>query len=186
MWEAELSSDPIGMESALMRRLSAVPDHRSTCGLRHPLVVVLTLAACATLVVGCDSITAIWQWAAWTPQAVLERLGAYRDPFTSVFVVPSEKTFRRVLADLDADALDAAISGYVADVVRCEAPVPQIPDTPGPPEREQRRALQRQVTHPAPSGLLDANEQRERPGRVGTPASQPAPSSAEVTSRPSI
>ncbi|WP_329428028.1 ISAs1 family transposase [Streptosporangium sp. NBC_01495] len=154
LWEAELTADPVMVESALMRRLAAVPDRRSGCGLRHPLVVILTLTACATLVVGSDSIAAIRQWAARTSPAVLERLGAYLDPFTGLFVVPSEKTFRRVLADLDADALDAAISGYVADVVRRQAPRPQIPHAPGPVEREQRRATQRQRTHPALDGLL--------------------------------
>ncbi|MGP3919013.1 ISAs1 family transposase [Nonomuraea sp. 10N515B] len=102
--EAELAADPAVVESALMRRLATVPDQRSTCGLRHPLVVILTLTACATLVVGSDRI--------------------------------------------------AAISGYVADVVRREAPVPQVPATPGPAEREQRRTEQRQHTHPAPPALL--------------------------------
>ncbi|MER5623410.1 transposase family protein [Streptosporangium sp. NPDC002544] len=152
--ETELATDPAVVESALMRRLAAVPERRSACGLRHPLVVILTLTACATLVVGGDSVAAIWQWAARTSQAVLERLGAYPDPFTGLFVVPSERTFRRVLADLDSDALDTAISGYVAEVVRRAAPAPRIPHTPGPVEREQRRAVQRQVTHPAPAGLL--------------------------------
>ncbi|MEV4383316.1 transposase family protein [Streptosporangium sp. NPDC049644] len=156
LWEAELAADPVVIESALMRRLATVPDHRSPCGLRHRPVVILTLTACATLVVGGDSIVAIWQWAARTAQPVLERLDAYRDPFTGRFVVPSEKTFRRVLTDLDANALDAAISGYVADVVRQAVSVPQILDTPAPVEREQRRAAGRQLTHPAPAGLLPA------------------------------
>lgn len=154
LWEAELAADPVVVESALMRRLTTVPEQRSACGRRHPLVVILTLTACATLVVGGDSVAAIWQWAARTSQQVLARLGGYRDPFTGLFVVPSERTFRRVLAGLDADALDAAISGYVADVIRKVAAVPQIPDTPGPVEREQRRTAQRQLTHPAPPGLL--------------------------------
>ncbi|WP_425428060.1 hypothetical protein [Streptosporangium amethystogenes] len=44
----------------------------------------------------------------------MERLGAYRDPFAGQFIVPSERTFRRVLADLDANALDTAISSYCA------------------------------------------------------------------------
>ncbi len=139
LWEAEPATDPVVAESALIRRLAAVPDQRSACGLRHPPTVILTLTACATLVVGSDSVAAIRQWAARISQAVLERLGAYRDPFTGRFTVPSERTFRRVLAELDADALDAAISGYMTDVVRREAPAPQIPDTPGPAEREQRR-----------------------------------------------
>lgn len=74
LWEAELTADPVVVESALMRRLAAVPERRSTCGLRHPLVVILTLTACATLVVGGDSVAAIRQWATRTSQAVLERL----------------------------------------------------------------------------------------------------------------
>lgn len=53
-----------------------------------------------------------------------------------------------------ADALDAAISGYVADVMRQAAPVPQIPDTPGPIVREQSRPTQRQITQPTLGGLL--------------------------------
>ncbi|MFC7646135.1 ISAs1 family transposase [Streptosporangium lutulentum] len=144
------------MESALMRRLATVPDQRSSCGLRHPLVVIVTLTACATPVVGGDSVAAIRQWAARISQQVLQRLGAYRDSFTGLFTVPSERTFRRVLAELDADALGTAISGYVVDVIHHQAPAPQIPDTPGPAEREQRRAAARQLTHPAPPGLLPA------------------------------
>jgi predicted transposase YbfD/YdcC len=69
-------------------------------------------------------------------------------------VVPSERTFRRVLADLDADALDVASCRYAADVVRGTAPAPQIPRTPGPVERQERRAAQRAVAYPAPAGLL--------------------------------
>ena len=112
------------------------------------------LAACATLVVGSDSVTAIWQWAARAPEEKLARLGARWNPFTRRFVVPSERTFRRVLARLDGDALDAAAGGWVADVARGVAPVPVVPATPGPPEREQRRAVQRAVEHPVPHGVL--------------------------------
>ncbi|MFV2104970.1 hypothetical protein ACFHWY_28845, partial [Micromonospora sp. LOL_024] len=44
-----------------------------------------------------------------------------------------------------------------ADVVRGDAPVPQIPTaTDEPAEREQRRATSRAGTHPAPAGLLPA------------------------------
>ncbi|WP_327044604.1 transposase family protein [Microbispora sp. NBC_01189] len=130
--EAELATDPAATEPALVGRLSKVPGRRSHRGRRHPLVVILALIACATLVVGGDSTTAIWQWAAGTFQEHLRRLGAYPDPFTGRFVIPSERTFRRVLADLDADALDAdaldadaldtAVSGYVTDVVGGSAP----------------------------------------------------------------
>jgi predicted transposase YbfD/YdcC len=153
-WESELDADAAGAESALVARLSQVRDLRRRRGLRHRLVVILVLTACATLVVGSDSMAAIWQWAARVPQDKLARLGARWNPFTGRFVVPSERTFRRVLARLDADALDGAVGGWVADVARGTAPVPVVPHTPGAPEREQRRALQRAAEHPVPPGVL--------------------------------
>jgi hypothetical protein len=156
--ERELASavDPARAESALVARLSEVPDLRRRRGRRHPLAVVLVLVACATLVVGGDSMTAIWQWAARVSQDKLARLGARRHPWTGRFLVPSERTFRRVLGRLDADALDAAIGGWTADVARGAAPAPVVAATPGPSEREQRRVAQRSVEHPAPDGLLPA------------------------------
>ncbi len=155
-WDAELRADPVLLASSLLDRLSQVPDRRGRRGLRHRLRVVLVLAACATLVVGSDSVTAIRQWAARSSQEVLERIGARRDPLRGRFLVPGERTFRRVLADLDTDALDLAICGYAMDVVRGAAPVPVIPDTPGPAQREERRAAQRAREHPAPAGVLPA------------------------------
>ena len=164
LWEAELAADPVAVAadpllvaSSLLDRLRQVPDPRRLRGLRHPLLVILVLTACATLVAGNDSVTAIRQWAARTPQDVLHRLGARYNPLWGRYTVPSERTFRRVLAGLDGDALDAATCGYAADVVRGDAPVPVIAAAPHEPvEREQRRAATRAVTHPAPAGLLPA------------------------------
>jgi predicted transposase YbfD/YdcC len=153
-WEAELAADPEQVESALVVRLSQVRDLRGRKGLRHRLVVILALTACATLVVGSDSVSAIWQWSARAPQDRLARLGARLNPFTRRFVVPSERTFRRVLARLDAEALDAALGGWVADVARGVAAAPLVPQVPGPIEREQRRTVQRAVEHPVPPGVL--------------------------------
>jgi predicted transposase YbfD/YdcC len=156
LWEAELAADPQAAASSLARRLAAVPDPRAVRGRRHPLVVILVLTACATLVVGNDSVAAIWQWAARTSQEVLQRIGARFDALTGRYVVPSERTFRRVLADLDAEALDAAIGGYAADVTCGISPAPVLPAVAGPAEREQRRSAHRAVAHPAPAGLLPA------------------------------
>jgi predicted transposase YbfD/YdcC len=162
LWEAELATypaaaDPLQMVSPLVARLQQVPDPRRLRGLRHPLLVILVLTACATLVAGNDGVTAIRQWASRTPQDVLYRLGARRNPLTGRYLVPSERTFRRVLAAVDGDALDTATCGYAADVVRGDAPVPQVPAAADEPaEREQRRAVTRAVTHPMPAGLLPA------------------------------
>lgn len=118
--------------------------------------MILALAACATLVVGGDSVAAIWQWAARAPQDRLARLGSQYDVLSGRYLVPSERTFRRVLADVDADALDAQTCGYATDIAAGSLPVPEIPRTPGPSEREQRRLAQRAAEHPAPAGLLPA------------------------------
>jgi hypothetical protein len=135
--------------------------------------VVLVLTACATLVVGNDSLTAIWQWAAGTSQEVLARIGARFDGWTGRYVVPSEATFRRVLTRIDGDRLDEAIGGYVDDVLAGTAAAPVLPAMTGPLEREQRRAVTRQRTHPEPAGLLPAVAAdgnccavRSRPARV--------------------
>lgn len=64
LWETELSADPHQVTGSLAERLARVPDPRAERGLRHPLTVILVLAACATLVVGNDSVAAIRQWAA--------------------------------------------------------------------------------------------------------------------------
>jgi hypothetical protein len=132
LWEAELAAgsvtaeavaaDPLSVASSLLDRLRQVPDPRRLRGLRHPLLVILVLTACATLVAGNDSVAAIRQWAARTPQDVLHRLGARYNPWRGRYTVPSERTFRRVLAALDGDALDTATCGYAADVVRGDAP----------------------------------------------------------------
>ncbi|WP_405433794.1 ISAs1 family transposase [Micromonospora sp. NBC_00617] len=162
LWEAELAADlgvadPLSMVSPLVARLRQVPDPRRLRGLRHPLLVILVLTACATLVTGNDALTAIRQWAARTPQDVLHRLGARRNPLTGRYLVPSERTFRRVLQAVDGDALDVATCGYATDVVRGDAPAPQVAAAEDEPaEREQRRTATRAMTHPAPAGLLPA------------------------------
>jgi hypothetical protein len=100
LWEAELAADsaavdsvapdPLSVASSLLNRLRRVPDPRRLRGLRHPLLVILVLTACATLVVGNDSVTAIRQWAARTPQDVLHRLGAWFNPLRGRYTVPHE------------------------------------------------------------------------------------------------
>jgi hypothetical protein len=61
------------------------------------------------------SVTAIAEWAADAPQPARAALGARRDPRTGRWVVPTETTIRRTLARLDAEALAAAIGGWLAD-----------------------------------------------------------------------
>ncbi|WP_405746439.1 ISAs1 family transposase [Streptomyces canus] len=98
----------------LLARLAEVPDPRKPRGLRHGLVYVLALAACAVLT-GATSLLAVSEWAADAPREVLDRIGAPRCPLTGIRPVPCETTIRRTLARLDADALDRAVGAWLAD-----------------------------------------------------------------------
>jgi hypothetical protein len=94
--------------------LAEVLNPHKPHGVRHGLVYILALAACAVLA-GATSLLAISKWAADAPSTVLDRLGARRCPLTGVRPVPAETTIRRLLARLDADALDRAVRAWLAD-----------------------------------------------------------------------
>lgn len=108
----------------LLQRLAQVPDPRDRRGLRHPLAGVLALATAAVLT-GARSLAAITEWAADAPPLVLAALGVRRDPLTGEHRVPGETTLRRVLTTIDGDALDAAVTAWLAD--RLPAPGPHQP-----------------------------------------------------------
>jgi hypothetical protein len=76
--------------------------------------VVLTLTACAVLT-GAASLLAVGEWIADAPAQVLERLGIRIDPLMPTRPVPAESTVRRLLARIDADALDQAVGRWLAD-----------------------------------------------------------------------
>lgn len=98
----------------LMERLAEVPDPRDPRGVRHFLVVVLTLAACAVLS-GATSLLAVSEWITDAPPRVLEHVGAQFDPLFPRRSVPAETTVRRLLARIDGDALDLAVGRWLAD-----------------------------------------------------------------------
>ncbi|MCX4781663.1 transposase family protein [Streptomyces sp. NBC_01264] len=62
---------------------SILSDPRKPRGVRHGLVYVLALAACAVLT-GATSLLAISEWAADASLAVLHRIGARRCPLTGI------------------------------------------------------------------------------------------------------
>jgi hypothetical protein len=98
----------------LLAYLATITDPRARAGRRHPLVAILALAAAAVLA-GVRSLAASAEWAADAPQPVRAALGTRRDPLTGRWAVPTETTIRRTLARLDAEALVAAIGGWLAD-----------------------------------------------------------------------
>ncbi|MER6018481.1 transposase family protein [Streptomyces anulatus] len=76
----------------------------------HPLIAVLALTACAVLA-GARSLLAVSEWVADAPEELLERFGIRVDPLFPKRFWPAETTIRRVLARIDANALDRARSG---------------------------------------------------------------------------
>jgi predicted transposase YbfD/YdcC len=112
---------------SLLDYLAGMPDPRHRRGRRHALVAVLAVAVCAVLA-GARSLAAIGEWAGDAPCHVLAALGVRHNPWTGVWRPPGEATVRRVLARIDADALDAALGRWLAD---------QQPPTP----RSARQAI---------------------------------------------
>ncbi|MFI0220316.1 ISAs1 family transposase [Streptomyces lydicus] len=55
------------------------------------------------------------EWVADAPPALLERLGTAVDPLVPKWSWPAESTIRRLLARIDADALDRAVGAWLAD-----------------------------------------------------------------------
>lgn len=67
-----VAEDRLG--AGLITVLAGVPDPRQRRGVRHPVVTIAVLAACAVLA-GCRSFSAIGQWAAEASQEVRTALG---------------------------------------------------------------------------------------------------------------
>lgn len=147
-----LSAALAGEPSRLCLRewLLLVPDPRKRAGRWHPLEFVLALAVCAFTAAGHDSPTAIAEWAAACSREALLVLGGRPDPLTGRVRPPSTRTFRRVFARIDADALNQALYDFL-EVMPAAAPgeLPEVTRR----EREQRRAAAT-AREPAVPGLL--------------------------------
>jgi hypothetical protein len=107
----DVSLDPV-LGPALLQALALVPDPRDPRGVIHPLASLLAVAIAAVLA-SARSVAAIGEWVADVPATVLTALGVARDPFTGVHRVPDGTTIGRVLADLDGDAFDTAVSRWL-------------------------------------------------------------------------
>ncbi|MFJ5036167.1 ISAs1 family transposase [Streptomyces sp. NPDC088560] len=90
-----------------------MPDPRDPRGVRHALVVVLALTACAVLA-GATSLLAVSDWIADAPSSV-QHLGVRPDPLFPRRCLPAETTVRRLLARIDGDALDQAVGRWLVD-----------------------------------------------------------------------
>lgn len=90
----------------LLAAMSEVTDPLGRRGVRHGLVTILAVAVGAVLA-GARSYVAIAEWAHDLTPVMRLRLGVRR-------AAPSESTIRRTLQAVDADALDAVISRWLA------------------------------------------------------------------------
>ena len=146
----DLSAALVGEPSRLCLRewLLLVPDPRKRAGRWHPLEFVLALAVCAFTAAARDSPAAIAEWAAGCPREALLILGGRPGPLTGRVRPPSTRTFRRVFAKVNADALSQALYGFL-EVMPPAAPQ-ELPEV-ARHEREQRRAAAAAREPAAPS-----------------------------------
>lgn len=109
-----------------MAVLEQVPDHRSRLGRRYRLASVLALIQAAVLT-GASTMSAVLEWAEDQGEGVRGGLGFPRR-------LPSARTVGRIMAGVDADAVDAALSGWVAarDPRDVAAPEPVTDRAPEP------------------------------------------------------
>ena len=104
-------------DADLLLALAEVPDPREARGRRHRLVTVLGIAVAAVLA-GARCYVAIAEWAHDLPVTARLRLGICRR-------APSESTIRRILQAVDPEALDTALSSWLA--ARIPQPPPSRP-----------------------------------------------------------
>jgi hypothetical protein len=112
---------------SLVEAFGEIPDPRHARGIRHGVLAIMLLGACAVLT-GARSFAAIAEYAHDTGRAILDLLGVGT-------VVPHASTIRRVLQDLDPDAVEAAMRTWTLAQL-ADRPAPQ-----GVPVREQRQVL---------------------------------------------
>lgn len=91
--------------SSLAAALAQVPDPRDRRGIRYPLAEILAVMVCA-VVAGARTFTMIAEWA--TDAAQIR-------PVTTSGQVPTLSTIHRISTVVDADALDAALTGWTRE-----------------------------------------------------------------------
>ncbi|MFC8278284.1 ISAs1 family transposase [Streptomyces sp. NPDC057271] len=99
--------------------LDLVPDPRGCRGRRYPLSALVTAAA-ASVLAGARSLAAITEWISDAPAWACRVLGFPVDPLTGAVCVPHPHTLRRLLVQLDGDALDRAIGAFLTDALHTQ------------------------------------------------------------------
>ena len=130
---------------SLVEAFSVVPDPRKARGIRHSVLAILLLGACAVLT-GARSFAAIAEYAHDTGRAVLELLGVGA-------AVPHESTIRRVLQGLGLQLLDARRAYQPAHGVSVQAQRARLPRSMLSPSAAHPRASSPHATARSPAGL---------------------------------
>lgn len=107
MVKLDVTRLPLEGRGGLIEVLRGLVDPRKPRGIRHSLVSIMAIAVCATLA-GAQSLVAIAHWAQDQSPRTRRRLRC-RDGR-----VPSEPTMRRVLGQLDVQALDHRVGAWLA------------------------------------------------------------------------
>ncbi len=105
--------------SSLLEMLAGITDPRDPRGVRHPLLAVLGVTVVATLA-GAVNYRELGSVAADLPQRLLGLLNARWDRVRQRSAAPSAGTLRRVLIELDADELDAAVGAWLREHAACD------------------------------------------------------------------
>jgi predicted transposase YbfD/YdcC len=116
---------------ALAERLT---DLRKPQGKRHPLASLVSVLV-AGIAAACAAVLAVAQAAGGWDQGVLEAHGCWRSPRTGLLAAPSASTLDRLGKLLDADELEAALTGALAAL----ALDPAIPAACAAHRAEERR-----------------------------------------------
>jgi DDE_Tnp_1-associated len=128
---SELVSGQDVLVSSLARALAGVADPRCARGMRHPVLAVLLISACAVLS-GARSYVGISEWADHLGHHVLDHLDMPGP-------APSESTLRRTLQAINTAALEAALSTWSAGQLAASAAGPGV--GPGAPRGEGRQVI---------------------------------------------
>jgi DDE family transposase len=99
----------------LMVVLREIPEVRKPQGLRHPLEAILALA-CAAMLCGYRSYSAIAEWGRSYDPALVRALGFTHDP------TPCAATFSNVFRRLDRAELEARLGAWAETVLQATAP----------------------------------------------------------------
>jgi DDE_Tnp_1-associated len=158
--------------ASLWRWLGQLPDPRDRRGIRYSLACVIATAIAARLA-GCDSFTAIGEWAASRPQRVLKALGCPQDKRAGLCTGPSEKTVRRVSGLIDHDLADDLLGGWAGELAAGGEVV-----SPAKLQKQRRNKARRARAR----ARTAARRARETPGRLRVRA-HPGPRDASGVAR---